>query len=325
MILNTDAISGMQSLDEKSVNCVVTSPPYFGLRAYGTSPHSWPEVRYSIMGFPVVVQPMQCELGQEPDHFAFIGHLILIFREAHRVLRDDGTCWVNLGDSYAGGGNGGVKPKDLIGIPWMFAYAMRDDGWYLRQDIIWSKPNPMPESVTDRCTKSHEYIFMFSKSERYYYDAAAIRTESKNPQDDLRRLNASKIGDKSNPDIQKNGLRPKDKQRGHLRRHAGFNARWDQMTVEEQRSMGANKRSVWNIATKPFKEAHFATFPPELVVDPIKAGCPAGGTVLDPFFGSGTTGIVAAKLGRKYIGIELNPVSTRMARIRLHKELGLFV
>lgn len=218
-----------------------------------------------------------------------------------------------------------LKPKDLIGIPWMVAFALRSSGWYLRQDIIWSKPNPMPESVQDRCTKSHEYIFMLSKSSKYYYDNESIKTPAINPQDDLRRLKQQKEDNKSEPTEMQNGLRSRgDKQRGHSRRHAGFNDRWDHITKEEQISMGANKRSVWNVATKPFSEAHFATFPQDLIIDCIKAGSPVDGIVLDPFMGAGTTALVSSKLNRNYIGFELNPDYIKIAENRLSKELGMF-
>jgi DNA modification methylase len=336
-ILNTDALTGLRTMAPQSVDCCVTSPPYFGLRDYGNDQ----------------------QIGLEDTPEEFVANLVEVFTEVKRVLKPEGTLWLNLGDSYWGGkgmnGNskarntaeergaiqsGGtplqsfraldgkhpsIKPKDLVGIPWMVAFALRSSGWYLRQDIIWHKPNPMPESVTDRCTKSHEYIFMLSKSQQYYYDAAAIRTEAKDPADHLRRVNGSNIGDKSNPDESRNGLRPRaDKQRGHSRRHVGFNDRWDKMTKEEQQACGANKRSVWTVTTKPFSEAHFATFPQDLIVDMIKAGCPEGGTVLDPFIGSGTTAIVARKLYRNYIGIELNPKFVEMATRRIYKEVGMF-
>lgn len=321
-----------------------------------------------MLGFPVKVPAMTCELGQELDHFAFIGHQVLIFREAFRVLRDDGTAWVNMGDSYAGSGKAeyqkedersekqrtnagsflpgsksnkyispGLKPKDLIGIPWMLAYALRDDGWYLRSDIIWNKPNPMPESVTDRPTKAHEYIFLLSKSEKYYYDAEAIKTPpaeasiSRWDQNIEDQSGSNRVPGKTNGAMKAVGggqesiRKFRDKQRGHSRRHAGFNERWDSMTKEEQSAMGANKRSVWTVTTKPFKDAHFATYPQDLIVDMIKAGTPEGGVVLDMFFGSGTTGVVARKLYRNFIGIELNPGYAQMAGDRLQKEIGLFL
>lgn len=316
---------------DKSVNCIVTSPPYWGLRDYG----------------------MSGQIGLENTPEEFVQQMVLVFEEAKRCLRDDGTLWLNLGDSYAHNGaaygnakstltgrkhgqemgkakrfvkgSPELKPKDLVGIPWMVAFALRSAGWFLRQDIIWSKPNPMPESVTDRCTKSHEYIFMFSKSLKYCYDAAAIKTAGKNPEDDIRRITSATLNGKSTPGEINNGIRRSDKQRGHSRWHNGFNDRWDKLSTQEQMSMGANKRSVWTVATKAFPSAHFATFPPELIVDCIKAGCPSGGIVLDPFMGAGTTALVARKLGRNYIGLELNPEYIEIAEKRLKKELGMFL
>lgn len=339
-ILIGNALYKLRELETESVHCIVTSPPYFGLRDYG----------------------MSDQIGMEETPEQFIQTLVDVFRECKRVLKNDGTLWVNMGDSYANngtGGNGatggrdkstlqskmppigttpvkkkvpkGLKAKDLIGIPWMLAFALRSDGWYLRQDIIWSKPNPMPESVTDRCTKSHEYIFMLSKSQKYHYNHIAIRTEAK--ESTVARLSQDVEGQKGSDRVpgKTNGsmkavMRKADKQRGHSRRHAGFNERWDNMSMEEQQSMGANKRSVWEVATRPFKEAHFATFPPELIVDCIKAGCPDEGIVLDPFFGAGTTGIVSNKLGRNFIGIELNPYYAQdIAAPRLKNECGMFL
>lgn len=246
-----------------------------------------------------------------------------VFREVHRILKDDGTLWLNLGDSYAGSGRGsnpygkqgtnrgtsfdpqtsgatyGLKAKDLIGIPWRVAFALQADGWWLRQDIILSKPNPMPESVTDRCTKAHEYIFMLSKSAKYFYDAKAIAEDA---------VYAGLTGQDASgfKDAKKFNGKHSDKQRGHSRRHAGFNDRWDAMSKEEQGSGKRNKRSVWTVATRPFKEAHFATFPHDLIEPCILAGCREGGTVLDPFGGAGTTGLVADRLQRNAILCELN-------------------
>jgi len=295
----------LPTLAAESVHCCVTSPPYFGLRDYG--------------------HPGQ--LGLEPTPDEYVSNMVEVFRCVRDLLADDGTLWLNLGDSYAGSANNGgttsktmqgtqaatgrnlptkrgdgIKQKDLLGIPWRVAFALQADGWYLRQDIIWSKPNPMPESVTDRCTKAHEYIFMLSKSARYYYDQGAIKEPA---------IYAGITGmDESGyKDAQAfEGKHAKaDKQRGHSRRHAGFNDRWDAMSKKEQSSGMRNKRSVWTVATKPYSGAHFATFPPELIEPCILAGAPAGGIVLDPFFGSGTTGQVCQQLGRQWIGCELNP------------------
>lgn len=297
-----DCRAELAKLPDTSVNCVVTSPPYFGLRDYG----------------------VDGQIGLEATPVAFVAELVAVFREVRRVLRDDGTCWLNLGDSYASawpapntrrniidqpmsGGkrgpqrqsklHGSLKEKDLMGIPWRVAFALQDDGWYLRQDIIWSKPNPMPESVTDRCTKAHEYVFLLSKSARYHYDADAIAEPSAQPD----RERADAFGGKS------------WKERQQHSEGAVF-------TGSETR----NARSVWNIATQPFSEAHFATFPPELAERCIKAGCPVGGTVLDPFGGAGTTGLVADRLQRNAILIELNPAYADMARNRIKRDAGLF-
>jgi DNA modification methylase len=291
-ILNTDCIEGIRTLPDKCVNTCVTSPPYYGLRDYG--------------------EDGQIGLEETPD--AYVKRLVEVFREVRRVLKDDGTLWLNLGDSYAGNcsrvssgragygeeregvftrGGDGLKPKDLIGIPWMVAFALRADGWYLRQDIIWHKPNPMPESVTDRCTKSHEYIFLLSKSGKYYFDNEAIKEEAQTEPHSAgnKKLDAS--------------------------RNDNVNNIWG---ADGKR----NKRSVWTVTTKPYSGAHFATYPQDLIVDCIKAGCPKDGLVLDPFMGAGTTALVARKLGRNYIGTELNPDYVAIAEQRLTEELGLF-
>jgi DNA modification methylase len=247
--------------------------------------------------------------------------LVEVFREVKRVLKDDGTLWLNLGDSYCGSrGNGDVaqtrvnltaehfvpfanvtakiqrlKPKDLVGIPWRVAFALQADGWYLRSDIIWAKPNPMPESVTDRPTKSHEYLFLLSKSERYYYDAAAIAEPCDTPLDSTARQSFGSINGKLN-----NGIK------AHSNNHGAF---------QEKRET-RNKRTVWTVATQPYSEAHFSTFPPKLIEPCILAGCPSGGLVLDPFAGSGTTIQVAQQLGRQGVGIELNPAYIALADTR---------
>ncbi len=324
-VLNGDCLSVLKTLPDASVHCCVTSPPYWGLRDYG------------VAG----------QLGLEASPAEYVAGMVGVFQEVRRVLRDDGTLWLNLGDSYASGGRGGgmagergekqrsnegallgrkvapagLKDKDLVGIPWRVAFALQADGWYLRQDIIWAKPNPMPESVTDRCTKAHEYIFMLSKSARYYYDQEAVKEESSRP--DWAYETATTPG---NADRQDGGCtqRKTDKQRGHSRRHAGFNDRWDAMSKEEQCSGARNKRSVWTVATHPFAEAHFATFPPALIEPCILAGCPAGGTVLDPFGGAGTTGLVSDRHGRDAMLIELNPDYAAMARKRIFNDAPLF-
>lgn len=321
------------------VSMCVTSPPYFGLRDYG----------------------IEGQIGLEETPQIYVERMVEVFRCVKRLLADDGTLWLNLGDSYAGswgaqsrpngndikstiGGGSmlsarqiaahpkttltgslkntpGLKPKDLIGIPWRVAFALQEDGWYLRQDIIWSKPNPMPESVRDRCTKAHEYIFMLSKSSRYYYDTDAIKEPSSEislaraGRADLRNKEGWADAFHGNPPT---GLK-RDKQRGHSRRHAGFNDRWDAMEKSEQCSGMRNKRSVWNIAPSPFKGAHFATFPVKLIQPCILAGAPLNGIVLDPFMGSGTTAEVAQSLGRRYLGCELNPAYESLINERLSK------
>jgi len=324
-ILTGDALPVLCEMPDRSVHCCVTSPPYFGLRDYGVS--------------------KQIGLEKSPDEY--IEKLVKVFQEVRRVLKNDGTLWVNLGDSYAGSNGVGSKeegckqfsnvgsrrpkpswkgikisPKNLMGIPWRVAFALQDDGWILRQDIIWHKPNPMPESVRDRCTKAHEYIFMFSKKQKYFYNQEAIKEPASRDPETSKTPDGWDTGLGSHGSIHKNGRekgRRSDKQRGHSRRHAGFNERWDKMTLEKQCSGMRNKRSVWTVATRPFKEAHFATFPPNLIEPCILAGCPQDGVVLDPFSGSGTTGLVAVKFKRKAILIELNPVYAMMSRERLGK------
>ena len=296
MILLGDAAEQLQALDPESVHCCVTSPPYFGLRDYGV--------------------PGQIGLETAPGEY--VDKLVQVFREVRRVLRPDGTLWLNIGDSYTSGGRKtrgydkippawaaghrpgmptGLKPKDLIGIPWMLAFALRSDGWYLRQDIIWHKPNAMPESVKDRCTKSHEYIFLLSKSARYYFDAAAIREKA---------LESSKARYKSAFHSGKKEL-------------AGYGRGTVAPNTPGMRTFTGcrNKRSIWSVNTAGFRGAHFAVYPEKLVEPCILAGCPEGGTVLDPFAGSGTTGVVSKRLRRNFIGIELNPEYREMAVERI--------
>lgn len=269
-------------LRDECVQCVVTSPPYYGLRDYG------------VAG----------QIGLEQTPTDYVAEVVTAFREVRRVLRPDGVVWLVLGDSYAVSGKGGkeigLKPKDLIGIPWMIAFALRDDGWYLRSDVIWSKPNPMPESVTDRPTRAHEYVFLLSRSGRYFYDAGSIKTPPK------MEFQWARWTPGQNPHTL-NRPRRSDKQRGHSRRHSGFNDRWDKMSKLEQSAMGANARSVWEMAPSQYRGAHFATYLPELVRRCILAGSRPGDLVFDPFTGSGTTGLVAAALNRRFVGGELNP------------------
>jgi DNA modification methylase len=275
------------------------------------------------------------QLGLEKTPEEYVAKMVEVFREVKRVLKKEGTCWLNLGDSYVGGGRGGkgqcgrgsmeegryengqriglptgnipgLKAKDLVGIPWRVAFALQSDGWYLRQDIIWHKPNPMPESVTDRCTKSHEYIFLLAKSQKYYFDNEAIKEDSVDLESyqGRRFRNATKIALLKGRPGTPNTLEKKGGQ---------FNKKYEK----------CNKRSVWTITTKPFKEAHFATFPEDLIIPMVKAGCPKDGIVLDPFMGAGTTALVAKKLGRNYLGIELNPAYVKMAERRLRQEILL--
>lgn len=322
-------------LPDNSIDCCVTSPPYFGLRDYG----------------------IKEQIGLEESPEEFVSNLVEVFNGVKRVLKPTGTLWLNMGDSYAGSGKGygdnrenkklqgsnsgsigvvennyktfALKSKDLIGIPWMVAFALRSTGWYLRQDIIWAKPNPMPESVTDRCTKSHEYIFLFSKSRKYYYDAEAIKTEAKQPEDDLRRQEYQTWDNKNTPDKLRNGIRPRKS--GNIERKDGTARGCPEVSSSNVcgsvpwEGEKANKRSVWTINTKPFSEAHFATFPEELPATCIKAGCPEDGIVFDPFSGAGTTAVVARKLNRNFIGFELNPDYIKISEERLYKELGMFL
>lgn len=374
-ILQGDVREVIKTLPDESVHCVVTSPPYWGLRDYGT----------------------EGQIGLELSPWEYLETMTAVFREVRRVLRTDGTLWLNMGDCYAtgagqvgecpGGGEQGMrwrgyrgtrqcgkheyiadkmgplvqpnrlplpglKPKDLVGMPWRLAFALQADGWYLRSDIIWHKPNPMPESVQDRPTKAHEYLFLLSKSERYYYDADAIKEEVTG--------NAHARGDGVNPKARWKtpdgwdtssgngghgsfhkegreegftGYLPKNykgslpgRKDGPGQERRSMNDRRESSRAKQNESFSAavtelvdsrNKRSVWTVATQAFPEAHFATFPEELIKPCILAGCPAGGTVLDPFFGSGTTGLVARANGCKCIGIELNPEYIKIAERRL--------
>lgn len=334
-----DCRTVLATLPDQSVRCCVTSPPYFGLRDYG----------------------VEGQIGLEATVEEYVAELVAVFREVRRVLADDGTLWLNLGDSYAGspvgsfngGGfkdtsakNGtrdlsgvatsggvdkvkasGLKPKDLIGIPWRVAFALQADGWYLRQDIIWAKPNPMPESVTDRCTKAHEYLFLLSKQARYYFDAEAIAepvaasTVERLGQPNLANQQGSdRVPGKTNGPMKAVGPRFGGSKYGDSDdpRHATKSGNVYVATGKR------NKRSVWSVATQPFKGAHFATFPPALIAPCILAGSAEGDTVLDPFTGAGTTGLVAARNGRNFVGIELNPEYAELARGRITDDAPLF-
>jgi DNA modification methylase len=355
-VIEGDAAEQLAKLDADSVQTCITSPPYWGLRDYGTA--EWdggdPECDhlagplasdkntlgggkgqvgdgYKVQAFGSPFRGDRCgkcgatridsQLGLEPTPEQYVTNLVAVFREVRRVLRDDGTVWLNLGDSYASQGGevtrpgqtaqagntrsnlhpgarvdvpAGLKPKDLVGIPWMVAFALRADGWWLRSDIVWAKPNPMPESVTDRPTRSHEYLFLLTKSARYFYDADAIR-------EDL-------------------AFEP----------HAPGNKKLDASRNDHDRMdkvwggpAGRNKRSVWTVATQAFPGAHFATFPPKLIEPCILAGSAEGDTVLDPFAGAGTTGLVALRHDRSFVGIELNPEYAQMARDRIREDAPL--
>lgn len=312
-LLCGDCLAMLRCLPDKSVNCCVTSPPYFGLRDYN----------------------VDGQIGLEPTPDEFVQKLVSVFREVKRVLRDDGTLWLNLGDSYASFRDGKATPdtsrgestgtlvekgkaknrsastfkgteikhKDLIGIPWRVAFALQADGWYLRQDIIWHKPNPMPESVKDRCTKAHEYIFLLSKGPKYYFDSSAIREPSSdNPVTSARR---------NRTDFSTVGT---NELKGTIFGQSGKSKNADHKLETR------NRRSVWNVATRPFKGAHFATFPPDLIEPCILAGCPKDGLVIDPFNGAGTVGVVAMKHSRKYLGIELNPEYCKITLDRWRKQ-----
>lgn len=329
-----DCRATLPTLPERSVQCIVTSPPYFGLRSYLPADHA--------------DKPL--EIGQETTPADFIRTMVEVFTHLHRVLKDDGTLWLNLGDSYAndakwGGSTGGkhvtalhgdssigrqkktpgLKPKDLIGIPWRVALALQDAGWYLRQDIIWHKPNPMPESVTDRCTKAHEYLFLLTKSEKYYFNQKAILEPvspntharlSQNVQDQIGSARANGgDGAKSNGNMKAVG-RKFDPAPGN-KNNPSFDAAMAVMPEER------NKRSVWTIATAPYSAAHFATFPPDLIRPCILAGSRPGDTVLDPFGGSGTVGQVALELARSALLCELNPDYIPLIQQRTHVTPGL--
>jgi DNA modification methylase len=302
-IILGDCIEGMKTLPDGCVQTCITSPPYFGLRDYGGG---------------------DSEIGQEDTVDGYVQKMVEVFREVRRILRDDGTLWLNLGDSYMsakncapppqtqGGQRGmpsdfvpanrkdqkGLKTKDLIGIPWRVAFALQADGWYLRQDIIWSKPNPMPESVEDRCTKAHEYIFLLSKKPHYYYDFEAIKEP---------------LAESSVSRLQQNI----QSQTGSTRANGGAKTNGNMKAVGNLSSGLKNKRSVWTVNSKGYKGAHFAVYPENLIEPCVLAGCPVGGTVFDPFTGSGTTAVVALKNGRNYIGTELNPEYVKIAEERI--------
>ncbi len=328
-VIESDVLAGVQTLPDRSVQCCVTSPPYYRQRDYG------------IAG----------QWGQEDSPEMYVDRLVLLFREVRRAMADMGTLWLVLGDSYAGGRRGGrfhskfrnkqgqegppvglhpgIKRKDLLGIPWMVAFALRKDGWFLRQDIVWYKTNPMPESIRDRCTRSHEYIFMFSKKAKYYYDHLAIATALS--ESSVRRMQqrienqrgSNRVYGKKNGPMKTVATRIEGKQSGHGRRHAGFNGRWGQGLPKEA-TLVANRKSVWPIATAMSKEDHFASFPLAIPKLCIMAGTKEGDMVLDPFAGTGTTLLQASILGRRYLGFDLNSKYVAIARRRLRALEGIF-
>ncbi len=307
VIINRDALLALRELPSESVHCCVTSPPYYALRDYG----------------------LDAQIGREDTPEQYIQSLVGVFRELRRVLKSDGTLWLNIADTYCGTGNkgsytdpknpkgrngqtvslarmaAGCKQKDMIGIPWLLAFALRSDGWYLRSNIIWQKDNPMPESVRDRPSRCYEHVFLLTKSKRYFYDAAAI-AEPIAPTTAARYRSQRSGSSKYAAEVPGQG-----KVQGINRaREGGY---YDDALMPTMR----NKRDVWLINTVPYKGGHFAAFPPKLAETCILAGCPKGGVVLDPFFGSGTTGLAAKNLDRRYIGIELNAEYCALARARI--------
>jgi DNA modification methylase len=330
-VLIGDCIESMRTLQDQSVSTCVTSPPYYGLRDYG----------------------MAGQIGLEETPAEFIARLVEVFGEVRRVLRNDGTVWVNMGDSYAtdskwGGSTGGkhvkslhgggsigrtrtrtgLPDKNLMGMPWRLAFALQDDGWYLRQDIIWSKPNPMPESTKDRCTKSHEYLFLLSKSPRYYYDQDAIKEPvalssiTRMAQDLEQQRGSDRVPGKSNGPMKavrskRDSFKRDDSKREQAIPGQSLGTHRPGREESDWPLDTRNKRSVWTVPTQGFKGAHFATFPPDLIRPCILAGAPLGGTVLDPFGGAGTTAVVSMQEGRKSILCELNPEYAAMAERRI--------
>jgi DNA modification methylase len=343
-IFHGEAFDILSKMPDSHVNCVVTSPPYWALRDYG------------VAG----------QIGLEKSPFEYLEKMVVLFRELRRVLKPDGTCWINMGDTYCstdkwGGSSGGkhsqaengtfpsatcrsrkphinnIKPKDLCGMPWRLAFALQDDGWYLRSDIIWHKTNPMPESVYDRPTKSHEYIFLLTKQRRYFYDAAAIkepvtgnahaRGHGVNPKtwktpDGWDTTSGTGSHGSFHRNGREKGKTPVKNSLIHIDRDPALRPKRPRQNHSFSAAVAGlvdsrNKRSVWSVACAPYRGAHFATFPPRLIEPCILAGCPADGLVLDPFAGSGTSGEVALKHGRNFVGIELNAAYVELIRLRL--------
>lgn len=332
-ILHGDCIESLKSLEDQSINTCITSPPYYGLRDYGTADwiggnidcdHTYHvtsaynknfnerwgnpsgnrkqeserhNVEYKKECKKCGAQREDKQLGMEDTIEEFTENLVTVFKEVKRVLRDDGTVWLNIGDSYS-------KKQQLIGAPWRVALALQDDGWYLRQDIIWNKPNAMPESIKNRCTKAHEYIFLLSKNKKYYYDNEAIKEDCVGKDERKWADSYDKVGSVIQGDTNAGIKRTK--------------------RYSKDNDFKRNRRSVWTVTTKAFKGAHFATFPKDLIEPCVLAGCPEGGTVLDPFGGSGTTGIVAAQHNRNALLLELNKEYIELAQGRIEKEMGMF-
>lgn len=354
-----DALEVLRSWPDEFVDCVITSPPYWGLRDYGTAKweggyekceHKEAKEKsrydYSLENSQIQsgqgkgtdapkwkdicpscgAKKIDNQIGLEKTPEEYVAKMVEVFWECKRVLKKEGVMFLNLGDSYwanraengqsyddnevqrkrsGGKMHSTLKPKDLVGIPWRVAFALQADGWYLRQDIIWAKPNPMPESVTDRCTKSHEYVFLLAKSQKYYFDNEAIKEEASTKED-------------RPPAVVRERIYGYNSKNNQLRKDKMFATR---PTSVKSSYETRNRRSVWTVTTKPFKAAHFATFPEDLIVPMVKAGCPKGGLVLDCFMGAGTTALVAKNLGRQFLGIELNPAYIKIAEKRLRQDL----
>lgn len=381
-VLKGDCYKTLKTLPENSVDCIVTSPPYFNLRDYGLPKTKWPEFQLKIMyGYPPITIPaMECCLGLEPDPLQFVAHLVMIFEECKRVLAPWGTCWINMGDTYATNaqtldksfGNPefnvgrpsrdatsipkkkvpqGLKRKDMIGIPWMMAFALRSHGWYLRSDVIWNKPNAMPESVKDRPTKAHEYFFLLAKSEHYYYDSDAIR-EAPLPQSVARQKRAKSAKHKNATPPPGQSLQTFNRPRPNVNKRRSLLEVLDE--GQGLHPLGSNKRTIWSVPTIGIPDAHFAIYPEELITPCIKAGTSQHGNcdecgkpykrgkkgwekpcscstdkvrrplVLDPFGGSGTTGIVAQSHGCDYVVCELSDQYIPILLQRFRKSLGMF-
>ena len=345
-IYQGDSLTVLKTFPDECIDCCITSPPYYGLRDYNTGKweggdagcshkrdskwsvktitgHSNKDLTVGDAIYKDIcpkcgAKRIDKQLGLEKTPEEYVNKIVELFREVRRVLKKEGTLWLNLGDCYSAGGRGGggkqgtnkgsiglgtwkvkgLDSKNLVGIPWRVAFALQSDGWILRSEIIWYKPNPMPESVTDRPTKSHEQIFLFAKNQKYYYDNEAIKEKSLTNDNSVRDRDISKLNNT-----------PGRSKMGGLKTN----------NYEKR-----NKRSVWVVSTKPFKESHFATFPEALILPMVLAGCPKGGTVFDPFMGAGTVGLVAMKQNRNYVGIELNPEYIKMAEKRIADNKGLF-